>query len=175
MNENRRRFLSLTGTIGLATFAGCVGNAFGGSDKTPDDTDPSDSANFLGSLSKGGPSEFSNSDDVHSGWVHTVADGETYDVTFDVRICHDSREEVEVELYRRATGEYALSFTTDGGPHGESDCNFGTQINGSGSIPTDFESLSIDANGGNLRTVDREGTFAALHPLPDPIDLRQRS
>lgn len=170
--SGRRRFSILAATIGLTTFGGCLGNVLRRGDESPNRTDSSDGTDYLGALSKAGPGGFSNSDDGRSGWVHTVANGETYAVTFDVRICHESQSEVAVELYKSATGEYTLSFATNGGPHSESDCNFGTHLNGSGSIPTDFESLNVDVNGETLRNAKREGTFARLHPLPDPIDAR---
>lgn len=171
MRENdRRRFLTLTGTIGLTTFAGCLGGRANQSNDISNGTESPGDDNYLGTLAKGGPGEFSESEDVHSGWVHTVADGETYDVTFDVRICH--QDEVEVEFYKRESDKYTLSFSTDGGTPSKSDCDFGTQITGSGSIPTDFGSLNVDVNGETLRRIKREGTLPSLHPLPDPIDAR---
>jgi hypothetical protein len=151
-----------------------VPDVSGQDDETTNTTDSSDSTNFLGALSKGGPSKFSDSNDVRSGWVHTVANGETYGVTFDVRICHNDKDEVKVELYKRTTGEYALSFTTNGGTHGESDCSFGTRITGSGSIPTDFESLNIDVNGGTLETIEKKKVHSQPYILYQILLMRDR-
>ena len=170
--RGRRRFLALTSAVGLTSFAGCQGDGSPGGDDVPDSTESPGNSNHLGALSKAGPSEFSDSEDVHSGWLHTVAHGETYDVTFDARICHGSGDAVEVDLFERASDEYALSFTTSGGPHRKSDCNFGTRLTGSGTIPTDFESITVAVNDETLLTANREGTFPRLHPLPDPIDAR---
>lgn len=162
---SRRRILLLIGTAGVTSLAGCQSNIPGQSDGTSGTTDT------LGlSLSKGGPSELS--DDVHSGWVHLVAHGESYDVTFDARVCHRLQDEVEVELSERTTGEYTLAFTTDGGTHSESNCDFGTRIKGGGTIPSDFELLAVTLNGEPVQTVEREGTLPTLRPLPDPIDGR---
>lgn len=171
-NQRRRRFLVFGGSIGLTTLAGCQGIVSEPSGGGTNRTDSSDGTNYLGALSKGSPGEFSNLDDGRSGWVHTVAHGETYGVTFDARICHDAGDEVKVELSEQVSGEYTLSFTTGGGTHGGSGCNFGTRVNGGGSIPTDFQSLNVDVNGETLETVQREGTMASLQPLPDPIDAR---
>lgn len=178
IETGRRRFLALTCATGLATVAGCQRyvSELGAEDSdrtgSSDGADSPERRSYLGVLSKAGPSEFSDSDDGHSGWVHTVAHGETYDVTFDVRICHDSRDAIEVDLFERASDEYALSFDTGGGAHRESDCNFGTHVTGSGSIPTDFESLSVTVNDEPLQTMNRDGTLPRLQPLPDPIDAR---
>lgn len=171
-DDSRRRLLTLAGTTSLAALAGCLGSGLGRGNKSRDDPDTPDGISRLGAVSKAGPSEFSDSDDVHAGWVHTVAHGETYDLTFDVRVCHGRQDAVEVDLSGGRTGEYALSFETDGGTPTESNCGFGTRVTGSGLLPTDFESLTVDANGETLRTMQRDGTLPSLRPLPDPIDAR---
>lgn len=165
MNNSRRQFLIFTGTVGVASLAGCLDDVpeRGGRPSTETDT--------LGlSLSKSGPGELS--DDVHSGWVHLVAHGETYDVTFDARVCHRQQDEVEVEIYESDPDEYTLAFTTDGGTHSESDCDFGTRIKGGSTIPSDFELLAVSLNGETIQAVEKDGTLPTLRPLPDPIDGR---
>lgn len=166
MPENgRRRFLALIGTAGAVTLAGCQGNVSKQSNETTTTRDT------LGlGLSKSGPSELS--DDAHSGWVHLVAHGETYDVTFDVQVCHGTQDEVKVELEESETDEYALVFTTNGGTRSDSNCDFGTRIKGGGRIPTDFELLTVVLNGETIQTVKKDGTLPTLHPLPNPIDGR---
>lgn len=162
---HRRQFLFLGGVTGMASLAGCqLSSARRGNDP-PEDTDARGLA-----LSKSRGSELSESDDVHSGWVHVVADGETYDVTFDLRVCHGRQEEATVGLEQRVTNEYALEFETTGEADGESDCEYGTRITGGGTLPTEFEMLRVTANGRTLQTLENEGTMPRLRPLPDPLE-----
>lgn len=160
-----RRFLILSGTIGMSSFAGCQ-------ESTPSqEGTPADDSDTLGlTLSKSGPGRLADSGEVHSGWVHVVAHGQTYDVTFDARICHGHQDEVEVDLTDGMSDVYALEFSTNGEIDDDSECNYGTRIVGSSTIPTDFDSLRIKVNGRTIQTVEKESTTAILRPLPDPIE-----
>lgn len=126
-----------------------------------------------------GPGPLADGEDVHSGWVHVVAHGETYDVTFDARICHGVDERGTVDLTRDIANSYLLTFGTEASPEtrsraapsdGGSDCDFGTRITGGGRIPTDFEELRVTAGSDTIQTVLEEGTMPIMRPLPDPID-----
>jgi len=161
----RRQFLVLAGTASAVSLTGCQTSSAQRGNDPPNATDARGLA-----LAKSSGSAVSESDDVHSGWVHAVADGETYDVTFDLRVCHGRETEVTADLSGGPTNEYVLSFDTTGSTDGETDCDYGTRIKGGGTLPTDFETLRVTANGRTLQTLDNEGTMPRLRPLPDPLE-----
>lgn len=171
----RRQFIKLSGAAGITALSGCqdvVGKEVGNSRK--ENTDD------LGlAISNSGSGCLSQWDDELSGWVHTVAHGESYDITFDLRISHNRGDEINADLTKAEKSDgYLLQFTIDnstGTPDkrtqsiNDSDCNLGTRIKGGGSIPLDFNILYINVNGDNIKTIDRKGSFAAIHTLPDPV------
>lgn len=171
----RRHFLKLGSIAGITSLSGCqdvIGEV--ATNRSENDT------NDLGlAISSSGPKCLHREDDIQSGWVHTVADGETYDMTFDVRISHGQGEEVEADLTTVSNStEYVLGFAIEKQPEesseqkqpiSESDCDPGTRLKGGGNIPDDFEMLRVSVNDRTLTTIEREGTFGTLHPLPDPI------
>lgn len=171
----RRHFLKLGGIAGLTALSGCQ-DGIGGQAKTPSEGNADD----LGlAISSSGPGCLHQWDDTHSGWVHTVAHGETYDMTFDVRISHSPGKKVNVNLTTTPlSSEYVLEFTIEDQteesterkqPISDSDCDIGARLQGGGSIPSDFKMLRVTVNDKTLKIIERNGTFAALHPLPDPI------
>ncbi len=171
----RREVLALGAAVGSLGASGCLtaistGNGKPGDERATDEVDIRDLT-----LSKGGPGTLADASEVHSGWVHLVAHGDAYDLTFDVRIEHGWTEEVQVSLRGIPGGEYDLAFGTteaSGTPSGSADADdraFGTRVRGSGTLPTDFESLRVTAGGETLRTVDNERTMPVMRPLPDPI------
>lgn len=179
MTIPRRRVLALGATSGAIASAGCVSGLLRSGEDGPTENQEEDRRPLT--LAKGSPGSLADSDEVHSGWVHVVAHGETYDLTFDVRSCHEPGREVTIDLHGIPGGEYDLGFaTTEASKTGattteadaDSDCAFGTRINGSGTLPLEFEKLRITADGRTVQTVEKEGTMAVMRPLPDPIDVR---
>jgi hypothetical protein len=177
----RRRFLKFGGVASTVATAGCLASAFGGGDTPGEESaGPTESKDALGlALAKSGPGSLAESDEVHSGWVHVVAHGETYDVTFDVRVCHRRGEVVTIDLGHAIGGEYVLAIATGeatdtrkttSDPDTGSGCDFGTRIKGGGRLPNDFETLRVTADGRTIQTVENEGTVPILRPLPDPVD-----
>lgn len=175
----RRRVLALGVVVGSVGTSGCLTAMSAGGDESGDDgTAGTNNADVRSlTLSKSGPGTLADASDVHSGWVHVVAHGETYDVTFDVRISHDRTEEAEVSLRGFPGGEYDLELATSEASEtpklAKPDAGgrqFGTRITGSGTLPIDFESLRVTANGETLRTVENEGTMPVMRPLPDPVE-----
>ncbi|WP_306053393.1 hypothetical protein [Natronococcus wangiae] len=176
MNTLRRRHFTKLGSIaGVTALSGCL-DVIG--DVTTNRSE--DARDDLGlSISSSGSGCLQHGDDIQSGWVHTVADGDTDGMTFDVRVSHRQGEEVDANLTTTPTpSEYALKFTIEESseesderdkPISDSDCDTGTRLKGGGSIPDDFEVLQVTINDKALKTIEREGTFGTLHPLPDPI------
>lgn len=172
----RRRVLRFGGVAGVAALAGCQG-VIGFQDAEP----PHDSADTLGlAIAKSGPSCLSTTEDAHSGWVHTVANGRTYAVTFDIRVSHARGGAVTMDLTSTPLpGEYILAIMTANQgedtrkpivPPNDPDCDVGTRVIGGGSVPLNFETLRVTMNGKTIQTVEREGTFPKLTPLPNPIE-----
>lgn len=180
MESPRRRFLAFATSTGTLGVAGCL-TLFRNDTPGDDATGAQETDTRPLTLSKSGPSDLAESSEVYSGWVHVVAHGETYDLTFDVRLCHERGEEVAVNLHGLSGGDYDLDFDTTGSTetrktptdsNAVSHCGFGTRITGSGTLPQDFQSLRVTANGRTLQTLENEGTMPVMRPLPDPIDAR---
>ena len=74
---NRRRFLGWGGGVLALGLAGCLSSLPGRGESTSVNRDE-----IPHSVSKAGPSTFDASDDELTGWVHVVANGETYLVTY---------------------------------------------------------------------------------------------
>lgn len=180
MRLPRRRVLALAGTSSVLASAGCLSSLVGPED-TPESNGTTENQDVRPlTLAKGSPKNLIESDEVYSGWVHVVAHGETYDLTFDVRLCHERGREVTVDLYGLPGADYDLEFATGASetrattPESAavSNCEFGTRINGSSTLSLEFERLRVTANRRVLQTIEREGTTAVMRPLPDPIDAR---
>jgi hypothetical protein len=174
-------FLKLGGITMIVAATGCLDSVSGydGSGSTTTDT-PNAAEDSPGlAFSKSGPGQLAESDEVHSGWVHVVAHGETYDLTFDVRICHGRGSIATAELDSSTAGEYVLGFSTmsatetnsastDSTPG--SDCDFGTRMVGSGRLPGDVETLEVRNTYGIIQPVVIEGTTPIMRPLSDPVE-----
>ena len=176
---HRRRFLRLSAAAGVVGTAGCLSALSTRSDTHNEDStksgDRPDNRGLV--LAVGGPSSLAKSDDVDSGWVHVSKHGDSYHMTFDVRISHERHEEVPVELVGVPQIGYTLRFTTasasetnPGAITSDPDHEFGTQITGSGTLPIEFEKLHITIDGRTLQTIEEKRKLAIMRQLPDPIE-----
>ena len=164
-DPSRRRILGL---VGIAALSGCLITA------RQEPTSESESITTgLGAIGRSESRCLAPSEDVYSGWVHTVAHGETYDFTFDVRVAHREGGRVNIDLTERLSGDHVLEFTTDDSSgddvSDDTDCVSGSRIEGSGRLPLDFETLRVTLNGETLQTLEQSGGFGMMRPLPDPI------
>jgi hypothetical protein len=130
-------------------------------------------------VSTNGPSCVDTITDSDGGWVHVVADGNQYDVTFNLTVSHDSRERVSTDLASDGSGVYELQFVTDSNRttareetqsrETTQSCSTGTKLVGAVSLPTEFERLDVTVNDNRVATFERVGTFPTLRELPNPV------
>ena len=123
---------------------------------------------------------FPSEDDSHSGWVHIVSDGESADLTFDVRFC-SALGEVKPELIHSNSNEFVLRFnvtagvrseTSSSGQPKESQCSAVTHLVGGANVPSNWERLIVAVSTVEIQRVERSGTTPELRPLPDPVRPR---
>ena len=171
----RRDLLRTLGATGIAPLAGCVTLATG-DDEPPTEQSTDGVAQPL-LYSTGGSGWLPDPDSTETGWVHTVAHGKRYDVTFAVPLARDTNQEASVSLTHAGADDYELTFSAgdqesdrENTPR-DTDSVPGTHVRGGGSIPADFASLRIVAGDEPVRTIRRDGTFPKLHRLPTPIEL----
>ena len=171
----RRRFLTLGAVTGAGVLTGCNDAMFPSKQDTASANTESHGLSYATS-SWSSPYE----QEVHSGWVHIVADGDSFDLTYDVRLCEIGGEEVEPTLARTDPDEYTLALTLKPESSGEidtevsvseSECSYGTRITGGANVPNDWERLEVVIIGKHIRTIKREGTLPKIRPLPDPISV----
>jgi hypothetical protein len=119
---------------------------------------------------------FPSEGETHSGWVHIVSDGESADLTFDVRLCSELGE-IEPELTHSIANEFVLRFNASEFSSGtsssrkteESQCSSVTHLVGGANVPSDWETLTVAVNNIEIQTIERSGTMPELRPLPDPV------
>lgn len=174
---SRRKFLAISSIAGVSSLAGCRGWTSSAS-PNPRETDEDDE--YLGIAYSESSSSFPSEGEAHSGWVHVVSDGESADLTFDVRLCEELGD-VEPELVDRIGNEFVLRFTVtsefgsetpSGGETEESQCDSVTHLRGGANVPNRWETLSVAVNDVEIQTIERSGTMAELRPLPDPVRPR---
>jgi hypothetical protein len=141
----------------------------------PDETDGSFGIGYSESRTS-----FPSGAEAHSGWVHIVSDGESADLTFDVRFCTELGD-VEPELTRSTGNEVVLRFDVTSEFSSEtpfsrtieaSECGSVTHLVGGSNAPSDWETLTAAVNDVEIQTVERSGTTPELRPLPDPVRPR---
>lgn len=123
--------------------------------------------------SSSGPSCYDGPEE-NTGWLHVVANGETWATTLDATIVHPRGTEVDLNVSQRPAGTYEIAFTTGeatsaskavGSPE---NCRLATTLNVGTALPRpDFV---ITVNGRTIRSVTQEETVANLYPLPNPIN-----
>lgn len=174
---SRRKMLAVSSIAGVSSLAGCQGMVNSVSPSTSDESGTDESDESLGLAYSESRTSFPSEGDAHSGWVHIVGDGESADLTFDVRLCSELGE-VEPELARSIGNEFVLRFdVTSGFSSGtssswqteESKCSSATHLVGGSNVPSDWETLTVAVNNTEIQTIERSGTMPELRPLPDPI------
>lgn len=177
---SRRTVLSVGSIAGLSFLAGCQGWANSASPSGSDETEISQGDDSLGLAYSKGHTSFPSEEEAHSGWVHIVSDGDSADLTFDVRLC-DELGEVEPKLTHSIGNEFVLRFNvTSGFSSGtsssrttkESQCSSVTHLVGGANVPSDWETLTVAVNNVEIQTIERSGTMPELRPLPDPVRPR---
>ena len=178
---SRRKMLALVSTTGVSFLGGCQGLTAPSSRDTADPQEKERNNNktiglaYAKSLNAPFPSE----DESHSGWIHIVSDGESADLTFDVRLC-SSLGDAEPELSGSIGNEYILRFNVSADLSGkslsddstsESKCNSVTRLVGGANVPSDWETLLVYVNNTEIQSIEKSGTMPELRLLPDPIDF----
>lgn len=176
----RRKMLAVSSIAGISCLAGCQGMTNSVSPSTSDESETDGSDESLGLAYSENRTSFPSEGEAHSGWVHIVSDGESADLTFDVRFCSELGE-VEPELAHSTANEFVLRFDiTSGFSSGtsssrqfeESQCSSVTHLVGGANVPSDWETLTVTVNNTEIQTIERSGTVPELRPLPDPIHPR---
>ena len=171
----RRDVLTTASAVGLGLLAGCQTMLSGENETSPSDTDSGDQS--LGLAYSQSQAAFPSDQETHSGWVHIVSDGESADLTFEVRFCR-TLGDVKPELTHAGGDEYVLRFVVSadfengGAPSTETEesrCRSVTRLVGGGNVPRDWRTLLVEVNSTAIQTIERAGTVPELRPLPDPI------
>lgn len=172
---SRRQVLAGSAITGISCLAGCHGRMSSATPRTSDESETDESNESLGVAYAKSRTSFPSEEEAHSGWVHIVSDGESADLTFDVRLCRELGD-VEPELTRSIANEFVLRFNvTSGfgsGTTGESQCSSVTHLVGGANVPSEWETLTVAVNDVEIQTVERSGTMPELRTLPDPVRPR---
>ncbi|RDI72647.1 hypothetical protein DWB78_13460 [Halopelagius longus] len=172
--------LAVSSIAGIGCLAGCHGWTSSVALSRSDESETDEGDDSLGLVYSKSRTSFPSEGETHSGWVHIVSDGESADLTFDVRLCSELGD-VEPELTRSVANEFVLRFTvtsgfssetSSGGKTGESRCGSVTHLVGGADVPSDWETLTVAVNDVEIQTIERSGTMPELRPLPDPVRPR---
>ena len=177
----RRNFIKVGSVATVMGLAGCQGLTEPFSRDTADPQEKEGKNNDTLGLahSKSRDTSFPSEDESHSGWVHIVSDGESADLTFDVRLC-SSLGDVEPELSSSIGNEYILRFNVSAelsgkslsdGSTDESTCDSVTHLIGGANVPNDWETLLVYVNNTEIQSIEKSGTMPELRPLPDPVQF----
>lgn len=181
-SSSRRRFLQGMGSSGTLALAGCLGQVVDQEGQPSEAYEPGEEMGHVASSSGPHCLEDDPGGEGATGWIHTVASGDAYHVTWDLRIEHERSETIESRLSSRPGDEYELAFfdaavgATGADSNGESvplseeDCPVGTRLRGGGSVPSDFERLTLLVYDVEIVVLERAGTVPTLRELPDPIE-----
>lgn len=172
--HTRRQVLAVSSVVGVSLLAGCQALSSPSNESTPDET-----SNSLGLAYSKSSSSYPSDEEIHSGWVHIVSDGDSADLTFDLRFC-SALGDVEPELTHSVADEYVLRFTVSGefssetpsGAETKAECRSVTRLVGGANVPSDWKTLSVEVNNIGIQIIERSGTMPELRPLPDPVRSR---
>lgn len=174
---SRREVLAGSSIAGISCLAGCQGWTSSESPSTSEESETDGGDESFGLAYSESSSSFPGQGAAHSGWVHIVSDGESADLTFDVRLC-DELGEVEPALTRSVSNEFVLRFhvtsgfsngTSTSGTTEESQCSSITHLVGGANVPDDWKTLTVAVNNVEIQTIERTGTMPELRSLPDPV------
>jgi len=123
--------------------------------------------------SSGGPDCFDGEVNPNAGWVHEVAAGDSYAVTLNATIVHDTGTEIRADVVPRSDNRYELSLrTVSETPARSVPCErVRTKFALATSLPTSYRELSVTMNGRELVRATREDTTGDLYPLPNPVNV----
>jgi hypothetical protein len=168
----RRTFVKSGGVACLLALSGCAETS----------ADPSSQQRETQTAETGlttvkGTGKLADSEAVHSGWIHLVRDRDRYDFTFDVRIAHDSKTGVKVNLPQSGSGTYELSLTKAEGESdppvsakpNSGDREYGTRIRGSASLAAPLDLLRVVSRNEELVKLDKQGGVGQMRQLSDPV------
>jgi hypothetical protein len=164
----------------MSCLAGCQGWTNSVTPSTSDESEIDEDVESLELAYSQSRTSFPSEREAHSGWVHIVSDGESADLTFDVRLCRELGD-VEPELAHSIANEFVLRFnvtsefgsgTSSTGKTGESACSSVVHLVGGANVPSDWETLTVAVNTVEIQTIERSGTMPELRPLPDPVRPR---
>jgi hypothetical protein len=176
---SRRKMLA-SAVTGMSCLTGCQGWTGSATPGASDESETDEDNESLGLVFSKSRTSFPSEEEAHSGWVHIVSDGESADLTFDVRLCRELGD-VEPELTRSIANEFVLRFnvtsefgsgTSSTGKTEESACSSVVHLVGGANVPSDWETLTVAVNDVEIQTIERSGTMPELRPLPDPVRLR---
>lgn len=172
--------LAFGSVVSVNFLTGCQGftNPSGQNDSNSNKREERDNES-LGLAYSRSSGSLQSGEEVHSGWIHIVSDGESADLTFDARFC-GTVDEIEPILNQSGSNEYVLRFktgeavskkTSSSTSDKEPICNSGTRIVGGANVPSDWGTLIVAVNNTEIQTIERSGTMPELRPLPDPIQV----
>jgi hypothetical protein len=106
----------------------------------------------------------------NSGWVHVVANGETWATTVNATVVHDPGTVVDVTVRERPSGrtEIALQTSTETTDAAREECLSATTLTIGAAVAT--PELVVTMNGDTVRTISQDETTPNLYPLPNPIN-----
>lgn len=132
---------------------------------SPDPDDPPTS------VSMAGPSCYDGSREA-VGWLHVVANGETWAVTMNATVVHPAGTEIDVTVSRRPTGDYEIALDTVGTARDRSpadgECRASTTLDVATALSR--PSFLVTVDGRTIRSVEQDETVANLYPLANPVD-----
>jgi hypothetical protein len=123
------------------------------------------------SYSNTGPSCY-DGNQSNSGWLHVMANGERWAITFDTTILHPEKKEVNLDVFERPTGTYEFAFKiveSDSTPEPrDEDCRIATTL----TVVTALEKpdFVVTVDDRTVQSVDQEDTMPELYQLPNPIN-----
>ena len=177
---SRRKVLAVSSIASISCLAGCQGWTSSASPSGSDESETDEGDESLGLVHSKSHTSFPSKGEAHSGWVHIVSDGESADLTFDVRLCEELGKVVP-ELTHSIANEFVLrSNVTSGFRSGTSSsektenshCSSVPRLVGGANVPSDWETLTVAVNNVEIQTIERTGTMPELRPLPDPVRPR---
>ncbi|WP_139203646.1 hypothetical protein [Halorientalis persicus] len=120
--------------------------------------------------STGGPKcvDAFNTTDV--GWIHEVSMGDGYSITSAVIVTH-SGSELDATVRNQTDGQYTIQIDANGstGPRNTT-CKSATEIVFATKVPSDFESVTLQVNNHEVKTIPNDDSMPDLYEIPPVIN-----
>jgi hypothetical protein len=179
---SRRKILTLVSTAGISFLAGCQGltTTFGQDILGSQEKEGTSNKDLGITYSKSSGSPFPSEDDSQNGWIHIVSDGESADLTFDIRFC-STVGDVEPDLSNSSGDEYILRFNSSADHSAkslpddsidESTCDSVIHLVGGANIPNGWGTLLVYVNNAEIQSIEKSGTMPGLYSHLDPIQFK---